>query len=462
MADIVLVEDEDILRRSLTTALEQWGHAARSFGSAEDALEAIAQGEPDVLLTDHRLPGMTGLDLLREVRAAHPQVAIVVITAHATVNDAVQAMKAGAADYLTKPVDIHELGMVLDRCMAGVGLKHELDYYRRRDLSDAAIDAIVGESSAVDELRAMTRRVATLQKKGGECPTVLLIGETGTGKGLIARALHQCSPHSRAPFVEVNCAALPDDLLEGELMGYERGAFTGATVAKAGLFEAAESGTMFLDEIGRMSMALQAKLLKVIEERSVRRLGSTRSRELGCSVVVASHMDLQAAVERGDFLEDLFHRINVFVVRSPPLRDRGSDVLLLAEHYMRQHATEYDLPVPTLSETAKRALERYRWPGNIRELSHTLERAVVLCRQGVVEPDDLSFFTERALRPAVTVSSSAPVTVDFDDGAIALDEVEARLIRAALEHTGGNQLQAAKLLGISRDTLRYRIKHLPD
>lgn len=458
MAEILLIEDEDVLRRTISDTLERSGHSVRAFDSAEKGLESLEDGAPDLIVTDNRLPGMSGRELLDQVRESYEGVAVVLITAHGTIEDAVSAMKAGAVDYLSKPVDLHELLLVVERSAAGVNLKKELAYYRSRDrLGDAEI---IGDSGAMRSVRTMIERLAGKQKRGGGGPTVLLSGETGTGKGLIARALHQASPRAAAPFIEINCAALPENLLEAELMGYERGAFTGAVAAKAGLFEAAEGGTIFLDEIGRMPPKLQTKLLKVIEDRSVRRLGSTRARPLSCSVVTASHVDLEDAVAAGTFLPDLYHRIAVFRIECPPLRERGDDVVRLAEHFVELHAADYGLAVPVLTAKAKTALAAQSWPGNIRELSHAIERAVVLGRGETLDVDDLSFFSRGDATPNVSVQASGRVDVDFSSSSVSLDNIEAQVIRQAMEHAGGNQVRAARILGISRDALRYRLdKH---
>ena len=459
MADIVLVEDEDVLRRYLAGTLERLGHTVRAAESAEQGLEFVDDGEPDVLLTDQRLPGMTGYELLTQVKESHANVAVVLLTAHGTVEDAVEAMRAGASDYLRKPINRHELNFVINRCLEGVGLKNELDYYRKREFERTAIDGIVGESHPMRALRVMVGRLASHEKKDGGGPTVLLTGETGTGKGMVARALHKAAPRREAPFIEINCAALPDNLLEAELMGYERGAFTGATQAKPGLFEAAERGTIFLDEIGRMSMELQAKLLKVLDERTLRRLGSTRDRAMRASVITATHLDVAAAVTEGTFLEDLYHRINVFCIACPPLRERGNDILLLAEHFLAKHAAEYGRAVPRLSDAARDALLDYGWPGNVRELAHTMERAVVLGQGDLLDAADVSAGASAPSpsSPGGAVSAVSELRLDFSTGPISLEDVDAEVIRQALDQADGNRAKAARMLGVSKDTLRYRL-----
>ncbi len=459
MADIVVVEDEDVLRRTLARTLEKLGHEVRALASAEEGLSAVEAGPPDVLLSDQRLPGMSGYELMRRVKEQFPEVAVVIMTAYGTLEDAVRAMRDGAADYLRKPVDIHELKIVVERCLSGAGMKKELAYFRRRDRIRGALDSIVGESEAIRRTREVVARIASLHKQGGQGPTILLVAETGTGKGLVARALHEAAHEDDAPFIEVNCTAIPDHLLEAEVFGYEKGAFTDAQTSKPGLVEAAEGGTVFFDEIGRMSPNLQAKLLKVIDEKVVRRLGSTRDRKVSCTIICATHMNLTKEVEEGRFLPDLYHRINVVKITLPPLREREGDILLLADYFLKLHASEYGIDPPELTEAAKAALLTYSWPGNIRELSHTIERAIILRRGTQIDVEDLAFTEHSAPRaPAGAEPAANALRFDFSRGPISLEKLEAELIRAALEHTGGNQVQAAKLLGVSRDTLRYRLE----
>ncbi|MFQ5514978.1 MAG: sigma-54-dependent transcriptional regulator [Myxococcota bacterium] len=458
MSEIVLVEDEEVLRRSLAKTLERLGHRVRAVETAEQGFELIERGLPDLLLTDHRLPGMSGYELLRRVKEEHASVAVIVLTAHGTIEDAVAAMRSGAADYLRKPIDLQELCVVVQRCLEREGLRRELDYYRTRELGTGRMAGIVGSSEAMGRLRGIIKRVASLEKREGGGPTILLSGETGTGKGLAARAIHNASPHRDAPFIEVNCTAIPENLLEAELMGYEKGAFTGAAAAKPGLFEAAEGGTIFFDEIGHMSLQLQAKLLKVIDEKTVRRIGSMRDRVMSCTVLTATHMDLARRVNEDRFLEDLYHRINVVRIEIPPLRDREDDVVQLADHFLRLHASEYGVEMPQLTPRALDAIRSYPWPGNVRELSHAIERAIVLCPEGVLDVGDLALESAPSPGAAVRVDATNGIDVDFSRGAIRLEEVETGLIRCAMEFTHGNQVQAARLLGVSRDALRYRLE----
>ncbi len=455
MADIIVVEDERVLRRTLARNLNGRGHEARAAETAEEAVRMIEQGAPDLIITDHRLPGMTGLDLLRQVKQSHPEITVIVITAHGTIEDAVVAMRDGAADYLRKPVDLDELHMVVERCLKSEGLKKELEYYRARHLADGELDGIIGPSKAMADLLDVIRRVAGLQKKDGVGPTVLLQGETGTGKGLVARAIHKASPRADAPLIEVNCTAIPENLLEAELMGYEKGAFTDAGSAKPGLLEAAEGGTVFFDEIGHMSTGLQTKLLKVIEDRVVRRLGSTRDRPTRCSIITATHMDLEAMVAEGSFRDDLYHRINVVKVTLPPLRERGDDVVALADFFLNTHSADYGVTKPELTDAALAAIKTYPWPGNIRELSHAIERALVMTGGEMLDTADLGLMS-RATADAALAVEAGGIRVDFAAGPIPMDEIEETLLRRALEQAGNSKTEAGRLLGISRDTFRYR------
>ncbi len=458
MADICIVEDEDLLRRTLVKTLEHHGHSVRDASSAEQAAQIIEAGPPDLLITDQRLPGMSGQELLKTVKETHPNLAVILLTAHGTIEDAVAAMREGAADYLRKPIDLKELCLVVDRCLAREGLRKELDYYRQREFAENELPGIVGSSPAIRQLRALVARLAGLQKRDGVGPTILLTGETGTGKGLTARAIHTSSPRKSAPFIEVNCTAIPDNLLEAELFGYEKGAFADAATAKAGLLEAAEGGTIFFDEIGHMSKPLQAKILKVIDEKTVRRLGSTRDRNTRCTIITATHKNLEEEVAAGRFLNDLYHRINVVKIEIPPLRERDDDVVQLADYFVKQHAADYGFTPPRLTSRAAHAIKAYPWPGNVRELSHAIERAIVMNPGDVIDDHHLALQTDTGPGAQLRISRIDDLQIDFSQGAIRLEEVEIGMIKRAMEFTRGNQVQSARLLGLSRDALRYRLE----
>ncbi len=447
---ILIVEDEPVLARNLQRALTRMGHVVATVDTGEAALGHVRETRPDVVLLDNRLPGASGLEILRDLRAHDGSLLIIMMTAFATVDDAVTAMRMGAADFVRKPIGLAELEVAIQRAVERERLQQELRYHRAKGA--ASTDrGLLGTSEAMEQVRKTLERLRGVQRQRGGGPTILVTGETGTGKGLLVRMLHGQGPRSGGPFIDVNCTAIPETLLEAELFGYEKGAFTDARTAKPGLVEAAEGGTLFLDEIGHVSAAVQAKLLKVIEDRTVRRLGSVRDRTTDVWVLAATNRDLDAAVRRGEFREDLYHRLRVLEIRMPPLRERGDDVVALAEHFLVLHAAQYGIAAPRLSGAARAALRTYRWPGNVRELANVMERAVLLVEGGILEPHDL------ALLPAP--QEGAPeFRVTFPPGGIVWADLERSLIEQALVQSGRNQVRAAKLLGLSRDALRYRME----
>ena len=443
---VLIVDDEQSLARSAKAFLSDHGYEAEVAGTGEQALNLLATLQPDVVFADVRLPGMSGLDLLKRIHAFDPVIPVVMLTAYGSIEGAVEAVKLGAFDYVKKPVDLEELKLLADRARETRLLKQELSYYRRRATKDVGFEGLVGESRAVQAVLERARQVAALD----ETPPVLLTGETGTGKGLLARAIHAGGPRAPKPFIEVNCTALPATLMEAELFGHERGAFTDAKESKPGLVEAAEGGFLFLDEIGDVDLAVQGKLLRAIEERAVRRLGSVRERKVDVRIMAATNRDLERAVGEERFRKDLYFRLAVIVLDVPPLRERGEDVLLLTEHFLRAFNAKYGKVVRQLSTAARDLLLSYPWPGNVRELSHVIERAVLWSRGATLDVEHLSL-----TRPAVAsdhVDAAKPV-----DSAT-LPQWERTMIEQALRDAGGNQTKAAQRLGISRDTLRYRLK----
>jgi len=453
---ILIVEDEKIQAESMSIYLDRLGYGTVFALSGEEGLRRAEEASPDIAVVDLRLPGIGGLDVLSRLREITPGSEVIMLTAHATVGSAVEAMRRGAFDYLSKPVDFDELRVVVDKALTHLRLRRELSYLKSRD-GAAAGGEIVGESAPVRALRADVARIAALEAAEGTAPTVLLLGETGTGKGLVARAIHQQSPRAAGPFIDINCAAIPPALLEAELFGYERGAYTDAKSAKPGLFEAAEGGTIFLDEIGHMDPALQIKLLKVIEDRTVRRLGSVRPKTVRARILAATNRDLEAAVAEDAFRQDLYFRIKVLTLEMPALRTRGADVLLLARHFLADLSRRYGRTLKTLTAEAEAALLAYSWPGNVRELAHVMERALLARSKDTVDVDDLGLKSAKPAAP-VLVEADGRVQIDFSAGGIVLDDVERQLIVEALRASGANRTQAAKLLGISRDTLRYRLE----
>jgi len=448
MASLLVVEDEALLGRQLHRALTGAGHDVTLAMSGAEALEALGAVEPDLVLLDLRLPDQSGLDVLTQLLQRAPDLPVLMMTAYGSVADVVEAMRRGAADYLPKPLDLDELRLIIERTLTRGRRERELAYHRQRVAS--ARDQVIGQDARVLALFDQIMSLAKAELDPGRRPTILLTGETGTGKGLVARAVHEAL--GAGPFIELNCTGLPSSLVEEELFGHERGSFTGATGSRPGLFEAAEGGAIFLDEIGHLELGIQAKFLKVIEEKRVRRLGASRERTLDVHVIAATNRDVEAAVAEGDFRADLFHRLAVLSFEMPPLRERVDDILLLARHFCREIGQQYRRPALEITPEAEELFLQYPWPGNVRELRNIVERAILL------SPSDL--IGTEIFGPMLQLGGNVAVSENFklpDDG-VSLADLEADLIAQALERSGANRTQAAKLLGISRDQLRYRME----
>ena len=449
---ILIIEDEATLARNLATYLERLGYEARIAGSAEEGLATIEQWRPEVILCDHNLPGLSGLDALRRMRATDPDARVVVMTGYGSTELAVDAMKAGAADFLTKPLVLGEVKLLLERLISQGRLESAVDYFTSRAAQGSGLDEIIGESAPMLALKQSVS--ALLQSEAnladGEPPAVLVVGETGTGKELVARAVHFGGTRRARPFVELNCGALPANLVEAELFGYERGAFTDARQRKAGLMETAEGGSVFLDEIGETELSTQVKLLKLLEERRVRRLGGLHAMPVNARVISATNRPLEQMVREGRFRADLFYRLRVVELRVPPLRVRGPDILMLARHFLELNARRYRKPGLGFSADAERLLCAHAWPGNVRELRNVIEQAVLLASDRTIGAAELRFV-------AIPVPDDGGAA-DGDD--LHLERMERRLIQRALDRTDHNVSAAARLLGISRDTLRYRLDRL--
>ena len=460
---VLIVDDERTLARAVKAFLTEAGYEAEVAGDAEQALGLLQSLRPDVVFADVRLPGMSGTDLLRRIREFDPAIPVVIMTAYGTIEGAVEAVKLGAFDYMKKPVDLEELKLLADRARETALLKQELSYYRRRDAIEAPVTGILGQSPALLAVLDRVRQIAALD----ETPPILITGETGTGKGLVARTLHQSGKRAGKPFIDVNCTALPATLMEAELFGYERGAFTDAKESKLGLFEAAEGGFIFLDEVGDLELSLQGKLLRAIEERMVRRVGGIRDRRIDVRILAATNRSLEQEVQRNQFRGDLYFRLAVILLHLPPLRERGEDVLLLADHFLRQFSAKYGKRVSRIDREARDVLLLYPWPGNVRELSHVIERAVLWSREDTLRLEHLSLTAprpqERDEKASEAAEDGKPAEVATDNSALPptgvdLTQWERTLIERAMREAGGNQTKAAQRLGISRDTLRYRLK----
>ena len=455
---VLIVDDERTLARAVKAFLAEAGYEAEVADDGERALALVQTLRPDVVFTDVRLPGMSGIDLLRRIREFDPAIPVIIMTAYGTIEGAVEAVKLGAFDYMKKPVDLEELKLLADRARENAMLREELSYYRRRAANEVPLPGLLGQSPAILAVMDQVRQVAELD----ETPPVLITGETGTGKGLVARSLHQLSRRSGKPFIEVNCTALPANLMEAELFGHERGAFTDAKESKLGLFEAAEGGFIFLDEVGDLELSLQGKLLRAIEERTVRRVGGIRDRRIDVRILAATNRNLERQVQQNLFRKDLYFRLAVILLHLPPLRERGADIALLAEHFLRRFSSKYGKGTRRIDDRARQALMDYPWPGNVRELSHVIERAVLWSRNHILTVDDLSLAapvqaTGNSDGTAVISPQETPAPPAEPAGSD-LTQWERSLIERAMRESGGNQTKAAQRLGITRDTLRYRLK----
>ncbi|HZH90177.1 MAG TPA: sigma-54 dependent transcriptional regulator [Pyrinomonadaceae bacterium] len=456
MPDILLVEDKDSLRRVLRLTLEHAGYTVAECADARSATAEIARAPYRLVLTDLRMPHGSGLDVLHAARSADPDVPVVVMTAYGSIDEAVQAMKDGAHDFLQKPVDSNHLLLLIGRALEQARLRTENILLREEWSRRYGFPRIIGESAAIKRAVAETQRVATTEA------TVLLLGESGTGKELFARAVHHLSPRRDQPFVAINCAAIPETLIESELFGHERGAFTGATERRPGKFELATGGTVFLDEIGELPLAVQGKLLRVIEEKTVDRIGGRMPVPVNVRIVAATNRELQQAAEAGEFRRDLYFRLAVFPVQIPPLRERGEDVLLLARHFAAQFGKELRGREATLTDDALARLRAHAWPGNVRELENAIERACILADTSTLHPLDLSLPVTR-VGASGAKSSETFAEMDLSGGLAEATErvvsfVERRKIAEALAAHAGNKTRAAETLGVSYKTLLTKIK----
>jgi two-component system, NtrC family, response regulator AtoC len=445
---VLIIEDEALFARAVQKRMQKAGFDCEHAETLQDGRTIAKQFEPDMVLLDMRLPDGNGMDLLPELVAGG--ITVIVMTAYGDLSDAVNAIKLGAIDYLKKPIDLEELLLIVQKNEKTAALKTSLNYSRQRDSHAVENIQLIGDSLAMQSLRLQISRVAELGAKYEVTPpTVLITGETGTGKDVAARLLHASSPNNDKPFVHVDCASLPAELIEAELFGHEKGAFTGAHASRAGLIETAEEGTLFLDEVGELPLALQAKLLNVLERRVVRRLGSTKERSAPARIIAATNRNLHLMSQEGKFRSDLYYRLNVMMIALAPLRERDDDALLLANHFMQLTEKRYGLTKHTFSASAIDALRQYSWPGNVRELRHQVSRAVLLSANAQITATDL------ALREAKLEQPS-----NILDTKITLDASEKHMLINALEATHHNVSQAARQLGITRMTMRYRMdKH---
>jgi DNA-binding NtrC family response regulator len=456
---VLVVEDEVTLAKNILLFLERHGYQVRTAQSAEQALGELESFRPEAVILDFNLPGMDGLQFLRQLLRVDPQIKIIMTTGHGSEQIAVDAMKAGAYDYFTKPLSLEKLTLVLDKAVADKKRDNMLSYYHNREAGDSGLAKLIGSSPEMRAVKDLIQQLLATETvlADSQSPAVLITGETGTGKELVARALHFDGARRKKPFVEVNCSCIPAQLLEAELFGYERGAFTDARERKLGLIESAEGGTLFLDEIGDMGVGLQGKLLRFLEDKTVRRLGSVRDQKANGRIVVATNRELEQLVSEGKFRSDLFYRLHTIHIQLPPLRARHGDILVLAWHFLQMHALRYGKRNLKFTDSAVALLESHSWSGNVRELINLIEQSVILARGEWIEPAQLILS-----KPIFASGKAEPIGAVEPGGtpaqeAISLDEVERQTLLKALEQTSWNVTKAAKLLNVSRDTMRYRI-----
>ncbi len=448
MARILVADDHDALRRGLALALSAAGHDVEEAPNGNAALERLHESYFDVVVSDLKMGGSDGLDVLRTTKSLHPTVSVILMTAFGSVTTAVEAMKHGAFDYVQKPFEIEEMEVKIEKALELKRLRHELDYLRHERQESYEFEKIVGSSEPLQRVLDVVRKVAKSNS------TVLIHGETGTGKELIAGAIHHNSLRAARNFVKVNCAALQENLLESELFGHEKGAFTGADRQRIGRFEQADGGTLFLDEIGDMSPSTQAKILRVLQEHEFERLGGTRTIRVDVRLIAATNRDLPAMVAAGGFREDLYYRLNVVSIQTPPLRERKEDILPLAMSFLRRFGNELKKRLDGLDPEAQKLLMRYNWPGNIRELENAIERAALLAEHGAVTADDLRLGDFQS--PGARESS----VVRIPPTGIALEDIERQALTEALKMANWVQKDAADLLSISPRVMNYKIKTL--
>jgi two-component system, NtrC family, response regulator AtoC len=461
---VLVVDDEQMIRYTLTEALRGWDYGVSEAGTVAAGLAAFDAEQPDIVLLDINLPDGSGIDALRLIKQRDADAVVIMITADVIVENTIAALRGGAYDFIGKPVTLDELEVTIRNGIEAQALRKEVRTYRRERAHQFSFAQIIGESPSLREMIELARKVAD-----SEVSSVLLQGESGTGKDLVAKAIHYGSRRGNAPFVAINCAAIPANLIESELFGYEKGAFTDAKARKEGLFEQAEGGTLFLDEIGEVELNLQAKLLRVLEEGSFRRVGGLKDIPLDVRVVVASNRDLRAESAASRFRLDLYYRLSVIQIDIPPLRERGDDVILLAEHYIRYFNERLRKRIRGLTPEVADIFRRYAWPGNVRELRNVIERVIILEDGDMITPRYLprGVARDEAERPAAPAAAHTPSQAKgpvhifkLPPEGVVLDDLEMSLVQQALERSQGNQTRAAELLSISRDQLRYRLKKL--
>ena len=462
---ILIIEDEKLIRWSLEKHLGTKGYKVFTAETGEEGVKAFELHQPDIVFTDNKLPKMQGLEVIQRIKSMDEESPIVFMTAFGSINTAVSAMKAGASDYINKPFSFEEVEVILGNIKQKLTITKEVQLLRRQQKEAVTFDHIIGESPVLKQIIHLSKKIAKTQTT-----TILLLGESGTGKDLFARAIHYESSQNVKPFVTINCSSLPETLLESELFGYEKGAFTDAKQQKKGLFEIADGGTVFLDEIGEINISTQIKLLSVLENKVIRRVGGTASIPVEIRIIAATNKDLKKAVEEKSFREDLYYRLKVFQITLPALREHKEDIPLIADYFIKYYNNQFKKNITSVHKTAIALLKKYDWPGNIRELRNVIERAVILETTNTLQTDSLPgeivhlgdklnvATDEMAESHFPGIKKLPPGEIEIPEDGISLFGLEKQVIKQVLDRTENNQTKAAQLLKISRDTLRYKIK----
>ncbi len=447
---VLIVDDEKLIRWSLEHNLSREGYEVVCTDCGKNAVSTVDSEIVDLVILDVRLPDITGVEVLEKIRGFNRDIPVVMVTADDAVKTAVACMKAGACDYVIKPFDFDELKIIVEKSLEDASLKSEFRRMRNDLEAESQFENIIGESERMQEVFRIITRVAR-----SDATTVLLYGESGTGKDLVARAIHYGSARKEKPLIEINCAALPETLLESELMGYEKGAFTDAKAARKGYFELADGGTIYLDEIGEMKVSMQAKLLRIIENKRFKRLGGTEDIEVDVRIIAATNIDLTASVSEGNFRKDLYYRLKVIPVELPPLKERRDDIPALIDFFITRFNREFKRIIRGISPEAQKLLVDYHWPGNVRELKNVIERVIILESDELILAEHLP---SEIRGDQISREISQEIEFNFPSGGILLDKLEASLLKHALSMSENNQTKAARLLGLGRDALRYRMK----
>jgi len=461
---VLVVDDERLVRWSLRQKCEEWGYQVSEAESGVAALRVAQNESPDLVLLDVRLPDMSGLSVLEQLKKNEDTRAVIMITADPQLDDIKAALKLGAYDFVGKPIDFEELLVAIKNALEATRLRSEVQSLRGEVRRRTGYHSVIGVSSKMTELMNFVRKVAA-----SEASTILIQGESGTGKDLIAKAIHYESSRQEKPFIAINCSAIPETLMEAELFGHERGAFTDAKTMKKGLFEMADGGTLFLDEIGELSPLLQAKLLRVLEDQIIRRVGGVRDMQVDVRVIAASNRDLEKAVQEGHFRQDLWYRLAIISIFIPPLRERKEDILPLVDFFVERYNRKFRKSVRGVSEDTRKLLMQHNWPGNVRELKNAIERAMILEEEGFLRPMYLPFAVSEHGRTAFEHGSPTNGArqlpdgrrlppLNIPEGGTSLEEIEHVMVELAMQQANGNQTHAARLLDISRDALRYKLK----